>query len=360
MGENYIKARWWYTGIIGGLALMTWGLTLLAKRNPEKVESLYASKIYPHIANTIGKVVGKVPFSVAEIAVLGAVLGVIFALATLIFKPDTLETLFHGGLRALGIGYILFYFIWGFNYYREDYIDLAGMSQEVPTTDDLKGLIDEMISKVNGLRETLQEDESGVFTIKENFYHLAEIAKDGFENYQVGDVKLPQVYGTAKPLLVSKAMSHTGITGIYFPYTGEPNVNADIPSANIPATICHEIGHQMGFAKEEEANFIAYKASVENPSPQFQYSGYYLGLQHLLSDLYKVDPQGYGKFYAKISPAVRRDMDDEYHYWKAREGKVEKAATALNDNYLKTNNQSLGVKSYNGVVRLLLAEYKSR
>lgn len=358
--QNYIKARWKGTGAIMGLVLVTWILTLLAKRSPEKVERLYAAKIYPRIANTIGIIVGKVPFSIGEIVVFGALIGIVLASITLIFKPSHFEIFFHGLLRSLGIGFILFYFTWGFNYYRQDYIDLAGMSKEGGTARDLKDLADEIIIKMNNLREDLPEDENGVFIIKGDFNQLAELAKDGFANYAIGDVTLPVVYGTAKPLLISKGMSHTGITGIYFPYTGEPNVNIDIPHTNIPVTICHEMGHQMGFAKEEEANFIAYRASVNNPNPGFQYSGYYLALQHVMSDLYKSDPDFYYVLSSKINEGVKRDMDEEYHYWKAKEGKAEKVATTLNDNYLKANNQVAGVKSYNGVVKLLLAEYKGR
>lgn len=358
--QNHTRMRWRFTGMIMGLAFVTWMLTLLAKKNPEKVESLYASKIYPQIANVIGIIVDKVFFSIAEVVVFGTLIGIVFSVITLVLRPNYFKAFFHGIIRILGIGYILFYFIWGFNYYRQDYIDLAGMSRQGGTPQDLKDLADEMIEKMNDLRENLTEDENGVLFIEEDFNQLAKMAKDGFMNYTLGTVNLPVVHGRAKPLVISKWMSYTGITGIYFPYTGEPNVNISIPHTNIPATICHEIGHQMGFAKEEEANFIAYKASVNNSNPVFQYSGYYLALQHLLSDLYKVDTDFYDDLTSKISEGVRRDMDEEYDYWKAREGRVEKVATALNDNYLKANNQVAGVKSYNGVVKLLMAEYKSR
>lgn len=354
------QLKWKITGLIMGLAFVTWGLTQLAKRNPEKVESLYASGVYPYIANFMGSVVGWVPFSIGELAVFAALLATVIGLIVVILNPNFLGSFFQYGLRAFGIGYMVFYFIWGFNYYRQDYLDLAGMNREPGTLEDLKNLTEEIIMKINLVREDLPEDDDGVFEIQVDFNQLAQIAKDGFHNYQVGDVKLPKIYGTAKPLIISKRMSYTGITGIYFPYTGEPNVNVDIPHGNIPATICHEIGHQMGFAKEEEANFIAYKAGVSNPNPIFQYSAYYLALQHLLSDLYKSDPQTYSDLNAIISDKVRRDMDEEYYYWKSREGQAEKVATAMNDNYLKANNQVQGVKSYNGVVKLLIAEYKSR
>lgn len=355
-----IRSRWKYTGVILGLVGVTWLLTQLAKQRPDKVEQLYSSAIYPQIVKIIGIVVGKVPFSIAEVVVFGIIIGITIGLIGLLAKPKSFGTIFHVVIRSISIAYMVFYLIWGFNYYREDYIDLAGMSKETATIQDLALLSDEIIVKMNDLREDLQENEAGVFEIQEDFHQLAEIAKLGFQGYEVGQVNLSGIYAPAKPLLISKAMSHTGITGIYFPYTGEANVNIDVPHTSLLTTICHEMGHQMGFAKEEEANFIAYKASINNPDIRFQYAGYYLALQHLLSDIYKADDQLYMALSSKISDGVKRDMNDEYDYWKIREGKAEKVATTLNDNYLKANNQTQGVKSYDGVVKLLLAEYKSR
>jgi len=58
-----------------------------------------------------------------------------------------------------------------------------------------------------------------------------------------------------------------------FPFTGEANVNISMPHTSIPFTACHEMAHQIGFAREDEANFIAYIACKNHPSPDFQYSG---------------------------------------------------------------------------------------
>lgn len=353
-----------YTGSIVFLGLLTWVLTLLAKDNPGKVEKVYSSKLYPFMAKIIGQVTGFIPFAVGEMLVftlLFIVIGsIVFAFVKPNIVPKHIGKIVHMVIRIAGVAYILFYFIWGFNYYRQDYMTLADISVESATIKDLEELTIEVIAKANEIRFGLAENEEGVFLIEEDFSLLAEMANEGFQNYYVGDRDLSGNYGKAKSLKISKWMSYTGITGIYFPYTVESNVNIDIPHSNIPVTMSHEMGHQRGFAREEEANFIAYMACVNNPHPQFQYSGYYLALQYLLSDLHKQDQALYHQVKLEISDAVGRDMDYEYDYWKAREGKAEEMATTLNDNYLKANNQGAGVQSYNGVVKLLLAEYKNR
>lgn len=359
MGEKMNNKKPTY--MIGLLAFLTWVLTLLAKDHPERVEKVYSSRIYPFLAKKIGLVTGMIPFALGELLIFALIAIVAAVIILALLKPSLVirhgREIGHIVIRVLGLGYILFYFIWGFNYYRQDYMTLANINSELATTQDLEALTLEVIAKANELRRDLLEDAEGVFVIDKDFKTLAKMANEGFENYYVGDKDLSGNYGKAKPLKISKWMSYTGITGIYLPYTVEPNVNVDIPDANIPAVMCHEMGHQRGFAREDEANFIAFKASTNNPHPEFQYSGYYLALQYLLGDLYKQAPDIYDKIRLEISDPVRRDMDYDYYYWKVREGKAEEMATTLNDNYLKVNNQVGGVQSYNGVVKLLLGDY---
>ena len=365
MGKKKDNQRksWIYTGISLFLVLLTWGLTLFAKTYPEKVEVIYASGIYPYLIKGVGKVVGILPLAIGEMLVFAVILAIILGVVLVLIKPGIvvgrIGKIFHLVIRVVALAYVCFYFIWGFNYYRQDYMTLANINQEPATMEDLEGLTREVISKANALRANLAEDDNGVFVLEKDFESLANMANEGFQGYFVGPRDLGGDYGRAKPLKISRFMSYTGITGIYFPYTGEPNVNIDIPDASLLGTMCHEMAHQRGFAREDEANFIAFKAATNSPYPEFQYAGYYLAIEHLLSDISRRDYDLYVRVSQAISDPVRRDLNDAYDYWKMREGKVEKAATTLNDNYLKANNQVAGVESYNGVVRLLLGEYKS-
>lgn len=362
--KKYINKRWLFTIGVIILGVITWVLTLWGQNNPEKVEKLYSASVYPAISQKLSKISGLFPISIGEILVFSLLGIIVISFLIGLTRPRlvtaNIKVILHIIVRLVGMAYILFYFMWGFNYYRPDYMTLAHINTEAASVEELAQLTRQVISQANQLRSRLKEDEEGVFLIEEDFATLGELAKEGFEDYYVGDQNLGGDYGRPKPLKVSKWMSYTGITGIYFPYTLEPNVNIDIPHMNIPVTMAHEMGHQRGFAREDEANFIGYKACVGNPSPEFQYSGNYLALQYLLSDLGKQDPGLYDEVRLELSDGVKRDMNYGYDYWKAREGKAEEVATTMNDNYLKANKQSSGVKSYNEVVKLLLAEFKSR
>lgn len=357
-------SNWIITIVLIVLALITWILTILAPDNPQLVERLYSSTIYPYIGKSIGFISNIVPFSIAEVILIMLVLLAIILVVLILLKPrfflSNIKYILHLLVRMLAILYILFYFSWGFNYYREDYIDLANMNKAPGTIEDLENLSIEIINNLNNTRINLTEDNLGVFIIEDSFQELSRQTQKGFENYMVGTLNLDENYGKAKPVLLSKLMSYTGIMGIYFPYTSEANINADIPYHELLATIGHEMAHQRGFAKEEEANFIAYKASINNPDIKFQYSGYYLAMRYLMNEIYEVDKDVYNSLYSRLSDAVKRDMNFGRDYWKSKEGKTEEVVSNMNDNYLKANNQIQGVRSYNLVVKLLLAEYKDK
>ncbi|MGI6382758.1 MAG: DUF3810 domain-containing protein [Tissierellaceae bacterium] len=355
--------RWVVTFSLLGLALGVRILLILASKSPHLVERFYSASLYPYIARILGFVSGLIPFSIAEFVLLTIPIFIIFALYIIIRRPRYIlsnsKRIFHYTVRLLALGYILFYLLWGFNYFRLDYLSLSHMSKWTTSYHDLKELTSIMIERTNDLREALPEDEKGLLLVEEDIHELGRIANKGFLDYKVGKIDLGEIHGRIKPVFLSKYMSYTGITGIYIPFTSEPTVNTHIPRHNLLSTISHEIAHQKGFAREDEANFIAYKANTSNPDKRFQYSGYYLAMTYLINEVYRENLDDYATLYDSISEEVKRDMSYAREYWKAREGKVKESANKMNDNYLKANYQEDGVRSYNGVVKLLLAEYKS-
>lgn len=363
---KYIEAkrsnRWVVTLSLLGLSLVTRVILIFAVKDPNLIENFYSSTVYPYIARGLGFLSGIIPFSIAEFLLVLLPLFIIISIIMIILKPrfilNNSTKIFHYIVRTLATVYVLFYFLWGFNYFRQDYLVIADINDSPSTYSELKELTSIMIEKSNEIREYLPEDDNGILLIQEGFNELGKIANEGFDNYYVGDLSLAGNYGRIKPVFLSKYMSYTGITGIYIPFTSEATINTDAPNHSLLSSITHEMAHQRGFAKEDEANFIAYKANINNPDERFQYSGYYLAMNHLMNEVYRENREDYMLFYTKLSDGVKRDMDFAREYWKTKEGRVQESVNNMNDNYLKANNQADGVRSYKGVVNLLLAEYK--
>ena len=68
----------------------------------------------------------------------------------------------------------------------------------------------------------------------------------------------------AKGVIASHLWSYTWITGMYFPFYVEANVNTDAPQMSLPNTILHELAHTIGIAREDEANFAAFIAGIHH------------------------------------------------------------------------------------------------
>jgi hypothetical protein len=224
---------------------------------------------------------------------------------------------------------------------------------------ELEGLCEKLILKANLLRANLEEDERGVLEIEGHFQTVRSLAPSAFTKATVLYPELGGNFGKPKPVFFSKLMSYTGISGIYFPFTGEANVNIDIPDSMLPATTCHEMAHQRGFAREDEANYIAWIACNSSDNAAFCYSGTLLALIQAMNVFYEQVPDRAGVLQGKYSEGVTRDLRDIAQYWKKYEGKVEEVTSDINDAYLKSNRQEEGVQSYGRMVDLLLAELKA-
>ncbi len=166
-------------------------------------------------------------------------------------------------------------------------------------------------------------------------------------------------YGRPKGVMLSPYWSYTGIGGVFFPFTAEPNVNTNMPHFMLASTTTHEMAHQRGFAREDEANYIAYLTSTLHPDPDFQYSGVMLALTYTMNSLYRFSPEIWSEIRNMYSEGVIRDLIGWQEYRARYEGPVKEISTKVNDTYLMANRQEDGVHSYGRMVDLMLAEFRA-
>jgi hypothetical protein len=188
---------------------------------------------------------------------------------------------------------------------------------------------------------------------------LAKQAGKAFEALSADYPVLGGNYAAPKPILLSKLMSQTEITGIFFPFTMEANVNVDVPDYSIPATMLHELAHLRGFMREDEANYLAYLAGMKSDQVELQYSSTMLALVISGNALYDKNPELYSKIRDQYSEGVLADIRANAAYWQQYEDTaVSTFSSKVNDTYLKANAQSDGIQSYGRMLDLLLAKYR--
>jgi uncharacterized sulfatase len=163
-------------------------------------------------------------------------------------------------------------------------------------------------------------------------------------------------FGPPKPVYLSRLMSRLGISGIYIPFTGEPNFNAEQPDCDLPYSIAHEKAHQRGFAREDEANFIAFLICVNSAHPYARYSGY-LNALSVLGVLNQVSPDRYRELAAQLGAGPRADLKARSAFWQRHLGKFSQVTRQVNHAYLKANRIRSGVSNYGEFLRLVIYYY---
>ena len=356
------------------LGIIAVAATWYAQGHPDWTEQAFSSTAYPVLSTAVGFLPSLVDFSVAE-WLSGAFL--LFCLAyaayyvrkAVIDKDERGMTIYRGTMGAIAIActvYFAFTFLCGLNYYRCTFSSYTGYDVEQVGADpaqrqeELAQLCSSLADDLGQERVLLGEDadlfaaQPGEF---EAYAHKAVAAVQGLaQEYPV--LQRP-LYSPPKPVALSGLMSDAGIGGMFFPFTMESNVNAIEPFFTTPANMAHELAHQCGFMREDEANFIAYLACVRTDDALMRYSGLLLAYDHSIAALSKTDPERAAEVRAGLPAAVQRDLAERTQFWDEYEGAILEASQSMNDAYLKANSQTDGLRSYGRMVDLLLAEQRA-
>lgn len=346
-------------------------LRYLTEQNSTLTERIFSGGIYKYYAITLGFLTEKLPFSLME---LGICLAVFAGFPLLFFWFYYLywnwhwkdEILIKSFWNVAAVSSILFFWVTLFcnvNYNRYTFAEISNLTIQPSTTQELYELCKELAVEANELREQLQtEDEYGAFCLENSSIRiLSQTAQEGYAKLgeQYKQFNYPAI--RAKGILFSRLMSYTDLVGVYCPFTMECNINQEAADYSIPSTICHELAHYYGFMREDEANFIAYLVCKNTEDLSYNYSGTMLALIHAGNQLASVDSEKYYELWLSYSEQVKIDLKKNSEYWaQFKENKVTAVSQAMNDSYLKANNQSDGVKSYGRMVDLLLALYRQK
>jgi len=337
-------------------------LLYLSSLSHPLTENIYSKGLYKALSIPLNILFGYIPVSVAEIILISTVLILLFLIVRTIIKSPSEKWSILGRaisniVAAASILYLSFILLWGFNYQRLPFKDIAGYDTQPTDINTLKHVCEALIQRTNELRTQVDENIDGIMKLSGGINDTLKRAHMGYNNIESKYPELTYKFGRPKGVLLSEVMSYLGIGGVYFPFTTEANVNISLPSTSLPFTACHEMAHQIGFSREDEANYIAYLACKFHPDHDFQYSGTLSAMIYATNALYQYSPEDYFELREKFSDGVARDVKASNNYWEKYETKIQDFSSSINNAYLKANMQNDGVRSYGRMVDLLIAEY---
>ena len=340
-------------------------LTILIKwvsLYPDWVERHYTYGFYPLVSRIQRLVFGWLPFSIGDLFYAFLVLLIlsrIFRFFKVLFRKQLnrryLILALQQGIFIFLLIYVSFNLFWGLNYNRQGIAPQLGLQVKAYQENELDTLCRALQVKLNFYAAEVDTFKREALKKKELLFN------EGTASYLVVRETYPFLdyeVQSLKPSLLGFLGRYVGFQGYYNPYTGEGQVKRSIPVFLQPFVASHEIAHQLGYAKENEANFVGFLAARESKSIDFAYSAYYDMYQYSIREIMSRDFKrgiGIDTLNHKI---VWRDRREMRRYLMKMENAVAPVMLKMYDGYLRMNNQPKGYRTYNEVVTWLVAYYK--
>jgi len=328
------------------LLLLVSFLLLWGARTFPAFSDWYAKNIYPIFLNTFGRFFSVFPFSFIEMSLY---IGIILLIVMILKKKFIMLS------WIVSILFFLFVINCGIHYSRTPFSQVSRLEVGDYTLEELNDLCVSLTAELNYWSAQVERDKEGIAMLDCDIS-----AKSTEAMLLLGNTydALSGFYANPKPVWNSFMLSYQHISGIFSPFTIEANYDRDMVPYNIPFTVCHELSHLKGFMREDEANYIAYLACLQSDEAIFNYSGNLLAWVYSTNELYAADRDAYNAIRAELDPVVNADLSANAAFWDKYEGKISELSETVNDLYLKSNNQAEGIKSYNRMVSLLIANHQ--
>ena len=338
---------------------------------PHLVQQIYTQGFFKNMSAGMRFINSKIPFAIGEWAFLIIIILLIFNTLQYLFK-------FKGNFKqkqfwittgskivlTLTKLYVVFQLIWGLNYHQADPSRSFDITLPAAYTAlEMNNLSLKLIHELNAERDKLPE-------LVVNNLNKVDIIDASIGEFKQNASRLPFLqyqYPCLKFSTIPSLGDYLGYLAFYQPITGEAIIRGDLPTLTLPFTTCHEIAHQLGYASETEANFIAFVIGSESKDPLFRYSMLlqlfsYTQMEHLNFIAARGDFKEWEAIVkrnkALLSPSVIRDRLKIKAFFMERSGLLIPASTTLYDQFLQLNKQTKGIESYNDVVLWALAYRK--
>ena len=222
--------------------------------------------------------------------------------------------------------------------------------------DNLADVLTMLRDEINLLADQMPRDSDGVFRSERPLGEISEKICLSYDKLAF-EYNIPKGYvSQAKGVFFSDVMSYLAISGIYTYPTGEANVNMNFPSYVNIFTAAHEMSHQRGILRENEANFMAYLITFTSEDKELRYSGLMNMYSYFASALYKTNKDRYFGIHEGLNSLSRADFAESSRVSdKFGDTIIEEISEKINDFYLKSSGTADGVVSYSRVVTLVLS-----
>ncbi|WP_456377062.1 DUF3810 domain-containing protein [Lutibacter sp.] len=337
---------------------MQWAFIQIIALYPNLVERYYSNGLYLYISKLLRVVFGWLPFSIGDILYLCIGIFIIKGIYTTIKtkKIYIKDTLFKTG-ALISVLFFLFHFNWGLNYFRQPLPITLKFEKTTYTSNELIVFTKKLISKTNQIHYLITANDTILVENKLNKKQIQALSFEAYKQLQLTHAQFKYSTPSIKHSLFSTPLTYMGFAGYINPITNEAQINSLIPKNSYPATVCHEIAHQVGIGSESEANFIGYLAAISSKDKYYNYAGYLMGVRYCLGEIYRTNPEEFDTMLLLLNKGILKDLQNSRDFWESYQNWTEKYFKSFYDSFLKANKQKDGIKGYNKMVSLLINYY---
>jgi len=327
------------------LALITFGLTELFSHFPKITETVYSQTIYWLFASCLSFLSKWFSFSLDDVFYGLLILFLLTIFLLTVFRKIKFGRFLLLSVQTLAICYVLFYWFWGFNYYRSGINNRLSIVRSKPDTVQFVKVLEDLIARTNasycsfdGISKT----------------HIEALVESSYQK-NASFLKINYPLGTRNPksITLSSFFAKAGIAGYYGPFFSEVHLNDSLLLIEYPQVLAHEFAHQFGITSEAEANFYSWLVCSQSNSKHLRYSANINMLSYFLSQGRRL--HNFRELVHQINQPIVDDIRKVQKHWESmRNERIDKAAGKVNDVYLKTNKVEKGIEDYFGVVQFVM------
>lgn len=349
------------------LAVISAGIHLICFCSPSFAD-FFNIRIAGTVRFLLAQITGLIPTSLGELTFLSLPFVLAFVIVFVMYNTKkeryrTLTRFFACAFAVIALFYSTFVFTLGMGYRGTALEDKLNLERKELTAEELEQTTLFLIERVNEYADQIQyiKDSSSVMP-----YSFEEMNEKLNAAYKKASEKYPFVMGYSskiKPVMASKLMSKAGLLGMYSYYTGETNVNTDYMDYTLVFTCAHELSHQRGISREDDANFMAFLVCLESDDPYINYAGYLNMVEYMMNPLYNaLKAEGktsrYSQIILKMDERALAEIGVSSKKTQENQGVISTVTNKVNDTYIKVQGDSSGSQSYGLVVELTAAYYK--
>ena len=352
---KYVPAAFW---VFLGIAAISGVFLLIIHKSPAVAE-FFNRTTGRVIRAALTTVFNVFPFSFVETLIIAS--PILFAAIVIIMIKKSMRALcfatrfFCAILCVLIVVFSFFVFGYESSYYGSTIEENTGVERNDLSKEELRDAAAILLERATAELDSVSFLDGGASVMPYSFDELNEKLNEAYAKFNEKYPAYQKMYSRIKPVMLSEPWTYTHISGLYSFFTGEANLNVNYPDFIVVTSAAHEMSHQRGIGKEDEADFAAFLVCIGSDDPYIRYCGYVEFYRNILDRLYGADRDMWLEVRSGEDKRIGREFSSfSIFFDKYRENVAATVNTAINNTYIQAHNQPEGVKSYGLVVDLVV------